>query len=52
MFAQIHTSSNLTVHNGTTGAVVAWTRVLPSNIDTAAVPALEVRNRISACDAG
>ena len=46
MFAQIHTNANLTVHNGTTGAVVAWTKLLPSNIDLTAVPALQVRRGV------
>lgn len=42
MFAQIHTNGNLTVHNGTNGEIVAWTRVQSFNIDLTAVPALEV----------
>ncbi len=44
-FAQVHTSGNLTVHNGATGAVVAHAWALPS-VDTTAVPSLAVyKNR-------
>eukprot|EP00955_Chlamydomonas_euryale_P118634 366552-Chlamydomonas_euryale.AAC.9 len=42
MFAQIHTNGNLTVHNGTTGAIVAYTAVQNFAIDSAVVPALAV----------